>query len=396
MLSLVDGKIKFEYQFCQQCGSCLAACPTQSISISRLKNGLANFRINADSCILCKKCIKSCPATMEDIVEHYSQELSTKHYYFARSSNEQIRYKSSSGGTCKTIVIQSLTQNLVDGVYTLCYSDKFPYVEGKFYSHNNIPTYDDIPNSVYHSVMLNANANDIPKCKRLMVVGTNCQLKGLEVLLKHRCETLIKVCIFCKQQKTLDCTRFLGKMMGSKITLEHPFNFQYRGDGWPGMVKLNNKHLPYASASILPFGKRLWTVPGCNICGDPFSKEHADFSLMDPWGGINANDNKGCNLVTVHTVQGDQILKAVDNLELIEKTYSEVIPGLSLKDISRKQQLIKYFRRKKCDPWIKMIGNIEIVQRKLFIFLLEFLPKMPILFYRIIHKIPDLRNILLK
>ena len=32
MLLILNGKITFEYQYCQQCGSCLAVCPTKSLS----------------------------------------------------------------------------------------------------------------------------------------------------------------------------------------------------------------------------------------------------------------------------------------------------------------------------------------------------------------------------
>ena len=52
-------------------------------------------------------------------------------------------------------------------------------------------------------------------------------------------------------------------------------------------------------------------------------------------GGINAGDVQGSNLVVVHTTVGCEILNAVENLELIKKSYSEVIPGLSFKDINR-------------------------------------------------------------
>lgn len=31
MLLILNGKITFEYQYCQQCGSCLAVCPTKSL-----------------------------------------------------------------------------------------------------------------------------------------------------------------------------------------------------------------------------------------------------------------------------------------------------------------------------------------------------------------------------
>ena len=48
-----------------------------------------------------------------------------------------------------------------------------------------------------------------------MVVGTNCQIKGMEVLLKHKCDTLIKVCIFAAT-KDIGFYAFLGKNDGSE------------------------------------------------------------------------------------------------------------------------------------------------------------------------------------
>ena len=396
MLSLTNGKIAFDFSKCQQCGTCLAVCPTHSIHALQLKNGLTDIKINQDTCIQCKKCIKSCPSTMKDNTEQYNESFPAKKYYFSNNADKQIRYSSSSGGTCKTLIIQALKQGLVDGVYTLGKSNEYPYVKGTFYTAEHCPSFQDIPNSVYHSVMLNKNVNCVPKCKRLMVVGTNCQLKALEIVLKHKCENLIKVCIFCKQQKCFDSTRFLAKIMGAEILLDKPFAFQYRGNGWPGTVRLNGKELPYARASILPFGKRLWTVPGCNICGDSFSQYHADLSLMDPWGEINPSDTQGTTLVTVHTQAGNDIIKTVKNLNLLEKSYKEVIPALGLNDINRKQKLIPYFLGENCSLKIKTAAHMEILQRKAFTILLTALPKMPILFYRIIHKSPDLRNLILR
>lgn len=152
--------------------------------------------------------------------------------------------------------------------------------------------------------------------------------------------------------------------MGAEILLDKPFAFQYRGNGWPGTVRLNGKELPYARASILPFGKRLWTVPGCNICGDSFSQYHADLSLMDPWGEINPSDTQGTTLVTVHTQAGNDIIKTVKNLNLLEKSYKEVIPALGLNDINRKQKLIPYFLGENCSRKIKTAAHMESCKEK--------------------------------
>ena len=99
MLLILNGKITFEYQYCQQCGSCLAVCPTKSLSAKRLKNGLVDIQIDQDTCIKCKKCIKSCPAAIGDQIEEYNRDFPKKKYYFARSNDADIRYLSSSGGT---------------------------------------------------------------------------------------------------------------------------------------------------------------------------------------------------------------------------------------------------------------------------------------------------------
>lgn len=152
--------------------------------------------------------------------------------------------------------------------------------------------------------------------------------------------------------------------MGAEILLDKPFAFQYRGNGWPGTVRLNGKELPYARASILPFGKRLWTVPGCNICGDSFSQYHADLSLMDPWGEINPSDTQGTTLVTVHTQAGNDIIKTVKNLNLLEKSYKEVIPALGLNDINRKQKLIPYFLGENCSRKSKQLPIWKFCKEK--------------------------------
>lgn len=203
------------------------------------------------------------------------------------------------GGTCKTLIINSLKQGLVDGVYTLRKLATYPSGEGAFFTKDNIPSYDELANSVYHSVMIGSNIDKVQKCDRLMIVGTSCQLRALEVALKGKYKELIKVCIFCKQQKTLESTRFLAKVMGTTVPKNLNFSTRYRGEGWPGIVRVRDAELPYSRASLLPFGRRLWMVPGCNVCGDPFGMESdADISLMDPWC-IRSTNDLGETLVTV-------------------------------------------------------------------------------------------------
>lgn len=388
--------INYNYNLCQQCGMCKSVCYKDAISFKLIKNGLHEVVVDNSKCILCKKCVINCPANKIDTYINYFDGFKNKDYFLGYNIDNNIRSKSSSGGVCKTLIIEGLKNGMIDGVYSLKNTDTYPYAEGEFYSIGNIPDYDEIPNSIYHSVMACTNVYKIQKCNKLMVVGTACQLKALDKIVKHKCNELIKVCIFCKQQKTLESTRFMSKMIGGSISKDFNFYTQYRGTGWPGTVKINDKTLIWERAAQLPFGRRLWTVPGCNICGDSYGiKVGADISLMDPWV-IKKRNNFGETLITVHTSKGYELLKNIKSIVLEEKKFNEVEPALSIKDIYRKQKLESFFRGTETDPIIIKAGKAELLQRKLLQKVVEVLPRMPLVFYRIICRLPDLRNKILK
>lgn len=395
MLAHDGKKIVFKYGKCQQCGICREVCPTASISFTPRKDGTQDISIDARTCILCRKCVSACPSNSTADTEGYFDGFPQKEYYLGYNADKNIRRESSSGGVSKTLIVESLRLGLADGVYSLVKTGRYPYAEGRFFTQENNPGYAGLPNSVYHSVMACTNIREIGKCNRLLVVGTTCQIKAIETEARKKCNTLIKVCIFCKQQKTLSSTRFIAKMAGTEIPSDLNFTVRYRGDGWPGKVKINGKENAWGRVAQIPFGRRLWTVPGCNICGDPFGiTTNADITLMDPWM-IRRRNEYGETLVAAHTTAGVRLLSEIPALKLEEKRYDEVLPALGFDDIWRKQQLVPYFNGEKCPLKIKMAGRLEKMQRWYLRTAVETLPRMPQLFYRMLCKMPDLRNILL-
>ena len=397
MLQYIDNKILYDYAACQQCGICEPVCHKGAISFKSLKDGTHEVVIDDNKCVRCKKCVKCCPANKIEDYKDYFRGFSDKNYFLGYNTDNHIRHDSSSGGVCKTIVIESLRQGLVDGVYTLKRTDTYPYAEGEFYTKKNIPDYNDIPNSVYHSVMACRNVNKISQCKRLIVVGTSCQLRAINELLKGKADDIIRVCIFCKQQKTLDSTRFLAKIMGTRIPENMKFFVTYRGHGWQGEVKINDKMLPWNRAASIPFGHRLWTVSGCNVCGDPFGiNVQADISLMDPWK-IRQPNELGETLICVNTIRGMEFLRNIKGLCLVPNLFEDVKPALDLPDVWRKQQLVSFFRGTKCNKRVRYAGVAEVIQRRVLRSLVDILPRMPLIFYLALsHFWPDMRNKILK
>lgn len=396
MLEIKEKKLVFDFDKCQQCGICSAVCPKKAITFSSRKDGLNAILVNKELCILCGKCVKSCPANKICDYQDYFKAFPQKEYYLGYNKSHEIRRNSSSGGVCKTLIIEALKQGLVDGVYSLKKTDRYPFAEGEFYTKENIPTFDKIPNSIYHSVMACTEIHKIKDCRRIMLVGTSCQLKALNTIVNNKHQEIIRVCIFCKQQKNLNSTRFLAKIMNTQLPDNLNFTFSYRGNGWPGMVEINQAKLPWHRAAQIPFGKRLWTVPGCNVCGDSYGiLAEANISLMDPWVIKTPND-LGETLITIHSDKGKELLNNCHDIILEPKQYNEVLPALSLKDVWRKQVTEAAFRKTECNPIYQKAARWEIKQRTYLQKTVEILPKLPILFYRILAKLPDFRNKILK
>ncbi len=386
MIEFID-KISINQQFCQQCGACLAVCRQHAITSQRdEKTGLLKISIDHDKCINCKLCHKVCPANKDSRIENIEEYCKSKSYFLGHNKDNEIRRKASSGGIARSIIVEGLASGFFDGVYTLKKTDRYPFAEGCFYTKENLPAFDDIPNSVYHSVPLNENMAEITKCKRLLIVGTSCQLRSLQAYLKNRCEELYTLCIFCKQQKNFKSSQFIAKLAKEEIrTFDDIKTYSYRGNGWPGVCEFNGKKVLYGIAAQMPFGKKLWTVLGCDVCGNPFG-DNADITVLDPWH-INLDDKLGDNLIVVHSEKGEQLLKSISCIEAKKASYEEIEISLSLNDIKRKNRLINFFRGTESDKNILKEGKLFVKKRKRLECFLENTPRLPLIVYRILARI---------
>ena len=116
---------------------------------------------------------------------------------------------------------------------------------------------------------------------------------------------------------------------------------------------------------------------------------------MDPWNISQSND-RGETLIIVHTERGMELLRQMAEIRFETKTFEDVKLALDLKDIWRKQQLVPFFRGEECNALVRKAGMAEERQRKFLRFVVETLPRMPVLFYRTLCKLPDQRNQILK
>lgn len=391
MIEVKQNRVIFNYDLCRQCGACAAVCPTGALSVTMRADGTHDILVDRDLCIVCGRCSKVCPSHAA-APDEYERRVSDMTFFLAANESASVSEKASSGGIARTIIIESLRSGAVDGLYALGPDDTFPFAEGEFYTREKIPGYDSLPNSVYHTVLQCRNLKKIKNCKKLMLVGTSCQLWALSKALEGKAEEIIKVCIFCKQQKTLGSTRFIAKMAGTAVGNLDDLRVSYRGNGWPGIVKINGKELVYGRAAQLPFGRKLWSVKGCNACSDPFGfSAGADVALMDPWN-IN-NQGKSLTLCCSMTDKGVELITATRGLEVSRRTFGQIRPALDLDDIYRKQQLADWYRGEKVAASTALAARLDRAQRWWLAAFLTALPRLPMICYRALCKLPDWRRI---
>ena len=394
MLTNKSGVIFFNPSFCQQCGTCLSACPNGAISSKLYEDGLSQIIINHEKCVNCEHCVRCCPANFPFIRFDLYGYCENKKYFIGSSKNKKICSEASSGGIARTIIIEGLKSHIFSSAYTLKKTNNYPYAEGVFIKNADQIKYSEIPNSIYHPIMFNRYLENAEISENILIVGTSCQLKGAEKILKGKYKKLYKVAIFCKQQKTFKSTEFFAKLLHEKINLKKYFRFNYRGDGWPGYVKINNSRIKWGIAAGIPFAKRVWTVPGCDICGDPFGD--ADITLMDPWL-IESENSFGKNVIIVHNDRGMVLLEKIKcHLNLKPIDFKEVTPALMLDDIEVKQLMVPYFKGEKTERPIKFAGKVDEYQRKFYSYMAKILPFLPHIAYRILNKCPDLRAIIIR
>lgn len=396
MLRFVDKTLTYDSDRCVRCGACLAVCPVEALSVKNIAGDrLQSITIDRDRCISCGKCVKVCPSTIstgDKFGKEYFAEVESADFSFSRNTDDKVAAAASSGGVARTLIIESLRSGAVDGVYALGQDAR-----GVFYTRRNIPAYEDVPTSVYRPVMQCRELREIQKCDTLMLVGTSCQLRALEASLgANRPSKLLKVCIFCKQQKTVKATRFVAKMAGAHFSCSSADKVTYRGHGWPGQMTVNGKSVAYIRPAGLIFGHRLWSVPGCNICGDPFGVyAGADLALMDPWGQ-HVDSATGCNLVVAFTPAGSDLLRLTPGLKNDFVKFNIALPALGISDIRRKQTLVPYYRGERVGIKIRIIGALDRFQRSAEGRILLALPRLPMIIYRVICRIPPFRNILIR
>ncbi len=395
MLIETGRKIIFDSRRCTQCGGCLAVCKTGSLKNVPAPHGLFTITWQEESCSHCLSCIRVCPAYYLPEAGFDPRKLDgALGFLLAFAGNEQIRRQASSGGAGRLLVKTALSTGMADLAYTLKKDASCPWAEGGFWQKGE--DISQMPNSMYLPILVMKNLVLKQRLKSLLIVGTPCQLLAAEALVGKKVDRLYKVAIYCKQQKDFRATKYCAKRLNIPILKGHAediHNVSYRGDGWPGKVTVNQSSLAWEQAAGVPFGKRLWRVPGCRFCPDAFGF-NVDLTLLDPWG-IRQENALGETLVVVWTRQGQELLQnASGELQIENLTPEEGLKAINIGDMLQKAALVNYYLGRSVSLRTWLAGRGEEIQGSFYETILEYL-NLPTLGHKLIAHAPDLRNMFL-
>ena len=312
---------------CTGCSACASICPTKSITMIEDKEGFMQPHIDADTCIKCHKCEKTCPIVSPiSIPTDFETQA-----YAAINKDEAVRMRSSSGGMFYALAKWTIEQDGV--VFGARFDENWEVV------HDYTETIEGIEpfmRSKYVQSWIGETykqAKEFLKAGRqVLFVGTPCQIGGLHAYLGKGYENLILVDFVCHGLPSPGVWRdyLKWKVKGDKIV---DINFRDKRDGWlyyqcvtTTTTTTTTRESKMDNIFFKGFLNDVYLRPSCYSCSFKLSHRISDITIADFWGieSIDPNmfDDKGTSLMLIHSNRGFHCFKSSIQDSCIIKKYS--------------------------------------------------------------------------
>lgn len=305
---------------CCGCTACATICPMQAIIFDYDSEGFLYPKINYDKCIGCLKCETVC-AFKKDI-KYPIEENKNVEIFATKSKNKEVVKKSSSGGMFT--VLSDVFLNKDDAVAACKYSYDSDSVVFSLILDKE--SRDEARGSKYIQAELKDFFNELLDFlrehpdKKMLVVGTGCQIAGLDLVLKEKKfrNRVVLVDLICHGaaspglwKKYINTVEYVH---GNKINY---ITFKNKRNGWESpstFVVINDKEIhikPYSDWFYMGWSLR----ESCYKC--PYTKvdRHSDITIGDFWGIQNTipdfYDPMGVSLVITHTENGKVLFESI-------------------------------------------------------------------------------------
>lgn len=325
---------------CTGCTACASVCPKGCITMAADENGFIHPVIDAECCVECGLCEKTCPvATPLTMAEREPKA------YAAYSKDEAVRMQSSSGGIFTEVARAILANGGV--VFGAAYNARFEVV------HICVDSVEELAKlrgakyaqSDLRGIFAKVKAI-LDNGQQVLFSGTPCQVGGLKAYLRKDYVNLVTVDFVCHSVPSPMAWQEYVKYRAQQDNsgnLPQSIDLRSKTTGWSHYQYSNRFLYDDGSSHAAKSGESLYMklfVGGyinresCDNCRFKGYHRISDLTIGDFWGiwdiEPEMDDNKGTSVVLVQSDRGAELLqKLADRL---------VIRSVSLEEGSRQNQ----------------------------------------------------------
>lgn len=307
---------------CCGCTACATVCPLKAISFEYDDEGFLYPSIDYEICVGCLKCESVCAFKKDNKLS--TDEYENTKVYATKAKCEDVVLNSSSGGMFTIFSDIFLDQGYA--VAACKYVSEFDKVTMKLIFDKI--SRDEARGSKYIQAELDDSFQQIIDYlynnseNKILVIGTGCQIAGLDLLLKKQNlrNRAILIDLICHGAPSSGLWKdYIQKIENKYNAKINYITFKNKRNGWEfpsTFVKIEDKEV-----SIKPYSDWFymgWTLrKSCYKC--PYTKidRNSDITIGDYWGIQNVMpdfyDKNGISLVITHTEVGNELFEKVKN-----------------------------------------------------------------------------------
>lgn len=317
---------------CTGCGACVSVCPKHCLRLDYDEEGFLFPQGDLANCINCRLCERVCHVIQsrvkKDLTKPLWWDVSVPLLFI--NKDEIIREKSTSGGAMSLFAQRVIDQGGV--VFSSHYNGEQKRLE--YASTDEYPLSDFRKSRYFES-----NTNDVfPRVKaelnkgrKVLFVGTPCQVSGLKSFLGDNCNLslLLTINFVCHGvPSNLFFHNYVENRYHMKDLQAVDFRYKDKKHGWHGMfLKIENS----TDQVIVPFGEDPFYLSfthneyfrrSCYSCNYLFNN-FADITIADFWGVRRykecLDDNKGVSLIILHNKKAELFLDLLNKSGICER-----------------------------------------------------------------------------
>jgi len=342
---------------CTGCSACMSICPKKAIEMTYDNEGFLFPKIDKSKCISCGLCKKVCP------VINVKNNLSRNECYVAYSkTNNYKKERTSSGGIFPLIARFVLEEN---GIVIGAAFDK----DNKL-KHIAIEKVNDL-NKLIGSKYIQSDLNNIFNyikdnivSRKILFVGTPCQVGGLKSFLRKDCDNLFTIDLVChgvpSPKLFAKYVEYLEKTYEDKLI---NYNFRDKSTGWDTYSNLATfktkeiKELANNNYYMKLFLSDVALRNSCYNCNFKLGNKYSDLTLGDFWGVQNNHkdmyNKNGVSAIIINSEKGKVIFDFIKNkMEYKECSLDDILKGNPCLKFSSK-------KHKNRDKFFNELDNID-------------------------------------